>query len=91
MIYFIFYDISDTEKRNNVAEILESFGSRIQYSVFQCELKVDEVNFLFDELCNFIDSKTDRLDFFPVCKNCFEAKRIFGNVTSKENNSFLIL
>lgn len=32
------YDISDDERRNNVAKVLGEFGDRIQYSVFSCDV-----------------------------------------------------
>ena len=38
MIYFITYDIADNKRRLRVAKIRESWGYRIQESVFQLRL-----------------------------------------------------
>lgn len=90
MIYFISYDISDASNRSNTAKILEQYGRRIQYSLFQCELAVDEVNILFEKLCAFINLKCDRLHFYPVCKNCFESKTILGNDSMQEEQCLIL-
>lgn len=34
----ISYDISDDRRRNKIARLLEGYGYRVQYSVFECEL-----------------------------------------------------
>jgi CRISPR-associated protein Cas2 len=38
MRYLIAYDIPSNRWRNRLVKILEAFGERIQYSVFECEL-----------------------------------------------------
>ncbi len=38
VLVIVTYDISDNKKRNNIVKILETFGERIQYSVFECIL-----------------------------------------------------
>ena len=37
MHYTVAYDITDDKRRNRVAKILKDFGTRIQYSVFECD------------------------------------------------------
>ena len=37
MHYTVAYDITDDKRRNKVAKILKDFGTRIQYSVFECD------------------------------------------------------
>lgn len=38
VIVIVSYDISDDKKRRQVVKILEQFGERVQYSVFECIL-----------------------------------------------------
>ena len=35
MFYLVTYDITDDQRRTKVAKILEDFGDRVQYSVFE--------------------------------------------------------
>jgi len=37
--YIVAYDIADDRRRIHVANFLSSFGDRVQYSVFVCDLK----------------------------------------------------
>jgi len=36
--YIVCYDVSNSKRLRNVCQICESFGSRLQYSVFECFL-----------------------------------------------------
>ncbi len=50
MRYIITYDISDTKLRNKLSKILEKYGERVQYSVFELELSEREFRNLLSEL-----------------------------------------
>ncbi len=41
--YIVSYDIADPKRLRRVAKICEGFGSRLQYSVFECPL--DDLRF----------------------------------------------
>ncbi|MEW6376162.1 MAG: CRISPR-associated endonuclease Cas2, partial [Thermodesulfobacteriota bacterium] len=41
MFYVVSYDIPDDQRRIKIAKILEDFGDRVQYSVFECLLEQD--------------------------------------------------
>jgi CRISPR-associated protein Cas2 len=63
---FVSYDISSNKRRDKVAKTCESFGSRIQYSVFECPL--DELRFqkLKAELGEVINGDQDQVLFFSL-------------------------
>ena len=37
-MYLVSYDITSDKRRRKIAKILENYGKRIQYSVFECDL-----------------------------------------------------
>lgn len=81
--YVISYDISKTKVRNKVANILEGYGRRIQYSVFECD--VDEASFasLYAKLLEqALESGTDSIRIYHLCKKCSEEILTIG--TAKE-------
>jgi CRISPR-associated protein Cas2 len=39
LFYIICYDIPDNQRRKQISDLLEGYGSRIQYSVFECILE----------------------------------------------------
>jgi len=57
--YLIAYDISDDPRRNRVAKLLESYGDRVQYSVFVCDLKPARLVRLRGELGGLISNTED--------------------------------
>ena len=52
----ITYDISNTKKRNKVATLLEGYGFRVNYSVFELDVKPYKLHELLEELKEFMDS-----------------------------------
>lgn len=38
LFYVICYDIPDDKRRKKISDLLEVYGSRVQYSVFECVL-----------------------------------------------------
>lgn len=44
------YDIENDRRRTRVARILEGYGERVQYSVFECELKEPQLQRLVRSL-----------------------------------------
>ena len=39
--HLVTYDVRDPKRLRQVAKVLESYGSRLQYSVFRCRLDVE--------------------------------------------------
>jgi len=60
MNYLITYDISDTKKRNKIVKVLESWGYRVNYSVFELDLKPYELDKIVEELKLYFD-KSDSI------------------------------
>ncbi len=69
------YDIIDDKKRTRVAKILKDFGSRVQYSVFECRISDKQLAELKNLLTKAIDLKQDSIRIYFVCQEC--TRRIF--------------
>lgn len=70
-LYVIAYDISDDWRRQQVIKLIEQSGSRINRSVFECMLTIQEVKKLIDLLNAIIYFKEDTIVIYSVCKNCY--------------------
>ncbi len=68
-LWIIAYDISDDRVRYRVRNILKSYGVRVQYSVFECELSGNEKLALQMRLCEELE-KGDSLRWYPLCTWC---------------------
>lgn len=54
MLVVVTYDIPDDARRNRVAQYLEGFGWRVQYSVFECDLRERHLQRLVQGLTKLI-------------------------------------
>ncbi|QSB16762.1 CRISPR-associated endonuclease Cas2 [Natronosporangium hydrolyticum] len=61
--YLIAYDVSDDVRRTKVAKKLESYGDRVQYSVFIVDIRPAKLLRLRAQLTELINESTDSLLF----------------------------
>ena len=67
MIYIIAYDIADNKRRLRVAKTLESWGYRIQESVFQLRLDTATLARVRSRLAVLISETDDVIHIYPMC------------------------
>ena len=70
MRVLVSYDVVLDRRRTRVARCLESYGLRVQYSVFECELTVPIHARLVAELEKLIEPAEDSLRIYPLCARC---------------------
>ena len=72
MKYVVTYDISNDKRRTKLSDLLGAYGSRVNYSVFECELNQTKLDKLLYEieLKKLINKKYDSLRFYHLCENC---------------------
>jgi len=70
MRYVVCYDIADNSRRKRVSDTLDSYGDRVQESVF--EIVATRMQFVtcFEKLEASIDPKEDRLAVYSLCSSC---------------------
>lgn len=71
MRYVISYDIDSDKVRRKLAKLLEGYGVRIQYSVFECNLTEKRFQVLYKEIFKLTFQKSEGcVRFYSICKNC---------------------
>ncbi len=72
MTFVVTYDISNDKRRTKLSDLLGTYGVRVNYSVFECELNQTKLDKLLYEieLKKLINKKYDSLRFYHLCKNC---------------------
>ncbi len=64
--YTIAYDIPDDGRRVKVANILKSFGERVQLSVFECWLNPSQLQQLKTLVQKKLEPSQDSLRIYPI-------------------------
>ncbi len=71
MYIIISYDIKSDRRRAKLHKALKDYGTWVQYSVFECDLKKREFLKLRHRLKKlFSDEEEDSLRFYHVCDTC---------------------
>ena len=72
MHYLVAYDMPDNKKRKKLGELLEKYGTRVNFSVFEVTINETKLKQLLKRLKEekLIDKKTDSVRFYHLCQNC---------------------
>lgn len=91
MFHVVSYDISDDRKRTAVSKTLLDYGSRVQYSTFECILD-DEA--MLEEMIGRLSrivSDEDSVRIYVMCAKCEKVITILGHgEVSKDEKVFII-
>jgi len=76
----VVYDISDNKTRRIVGEILEAYGTRVNRSVFECQIKNEKQRKSLElAILNEIDIGADSVRIYSVCANCIKGSSVLGD------------
>ena len=78
LFYLVAYDITDNKRRKKIADILEGYGPRVQYSVFECVLNPKQYKQLQTRLKKVFRSEEDNLRFYPISDHTLKQVEIWG-------------
>ena len=84
MLRLVAYDISDPRRLRRVAIACLDFGIRIEKSVFECDLRNDQFDELWNRLKDIVDEETDRIVCYPICSACEKNVVTYGRAIHAE-------
>lgn len=72
MHYLVTYDIENDKNRKKLSDILEGYGYRVNYSVFEIEINSTKIKHLINTIDEkkLLNKNIDSLRFYHICKNC---------------------
>jgi CRISPR-associated protein Cas2 len=80
LLYIVTYDICCQRRRQKVADVLEAYGRRVQYSVFECLLEPKKYQELKHKLARYVDLPEDSLRFYPLSAHTSNQVEIWGKL-----------
>lgn len=78
LFYVVTYDIPSDKRRKKVANLLEGYGRRVQYSVFECVLSASKFDELRDRLYKCIKLGEDNVRFYPLSRHTLAGVTVWG-------------
>ena len=66
LFYVVTYDVPCDNRRRKIAKLLEGYGQRVQYSVFECVLANHKYQELKQRLKQRVKLPEDSVRFYPL-------------------------
>jgi CRISPR-associated protein Cas2 len=84
LFYVVAYDIPDDKRRKKVSDLLEGYGKRVQYSVFECVLSQGKYDELRSRLRKRVKLSEDSVRFYPLSRHTLSQVETWGGVSVTE-------
>jgi CRISPR-associated protein Cas2 len=91
MLIVVAYDVPDDRRRTRLANALEDFGVRVQYSVFECLLEPDQLAALRARVLAETDAAEDSVRIYRLCGECAARLEIHGLGRKTEDPEVYVL
>lgn len=91
LLYVVVYDIPCDKRRKKVSDLLEGYGRRVQYSVFECVLSAIKFDELRCRLKKQVKLPEDNVRFYPLSKHTLVNVETWGGLPVTEAPSSLII
>ncbi len=79
MLVLIVYDIPNDKRRLKLSNFLEGYGRRVQYSVFECFLNLDEMRQLFQKVKRRVKPEEDNIRFYWLSPDAVSKVLVIGS------------
>ncbi|MGK7883242.1 MAG: CRISPR-associated endonuclease Cas2 [Crocosphaera sp.] len=78
VFYLVTYDITCDRRRKKVSDLLEGYGQRVQYSVFECVLTKKQYKELCSRIKERVDLEEDSIRFYPISDHTLGQVEVWG-------------
>jgi CRISPR-associated protein Cas2 len=86
----ISYDISDDKRRSKAAKTLEDFGTRVQYSVFECRLEPAQLQQLKKRLQPYVKETQESVRIYHISADDVSRIEIIGSGQVTQDKPFYL-
>lgn len=79
MLVIVTYDVADHKRLAKVAKIMEDYGTRVQYSIFEIHADGAILSEIMRRVSGVLDEQNDSVRIYPLCKSCEKKTEVLGN------------
>ncbi|MGK7939090.1 MAG: CRISPR-associated endonuclease Cas2 [Crocosphaera sp.] len=81
MLVLVVYDIPDDKRRTKLSKFLEGYGRRVQLSVFECFLSLEEMRQLYERVQKRVKLEEDNVRFYWISREAVSRVLTIGSQT----------
>lgn len=78
VFFLLSYDITCDKRRAKIAKLMESIGERVQGSVFEAWLTMEELEKLVKKASKVLNEQEDSLRVYFLCDGCRSKVKVYG-------------
>jgi CRISPR-associated protein Cas2 len=78
------FDVSSDRRRRKLTKVLEEYGSRVNFSVFECLVSAAEAVELKRKIALCMKARKDNILVYSLCKNCIDKRVSILGATEEE-------
>ena len=78
MLAVVVYDIPDDKRRTKLSNFLEGYGRRVQWSVFECFLSLEEMRQLYEKVKKLVEPEEDNVRFYWISEEAVSRSLVVG-------------
>jgi CRISPR-associated protein Cas2 len=78
MLVVVVYDIPNDKRRTKLSNFLEGYGRRVQFSVFECFLSLDQMRQLYEKVKKLVDPVEDNVRFYWISEEAVSRVLVIG-------------
>jgi CRISPR-associated protein Cas2 len=78
MFIVVSYDVISDKRRNRISKLMLDYGTRVQRSVFECNLGPEQLKEMTERLLKVYDQKEDTIRVYFLCEGCVPKAHAYG-------------
>lgn len=78
------FDVSSDRRRRKIVKVLEKYGTRVNYSVFECLVTEGDAMELKRRIAIAMKAGKDNILVWPLCKTCIDRRVSILGVKEEE-------
>ena len=87
----VVYDIPSDKRRRKLSKFLEAYGRRVQFSVFECFISLEEMRQLHQKLKKFIVLTEDNVCFYWLFAEAMSMTLTIGSEKPEPPPKFYVI
>lgn len=89
-LVIVAYDVLDRRRLRRIAAMMEQYGVRVQFSVFECRLNKERMTRLLDDIKRVINRRHDKVTLIALCQSCVQrSERFIENGITTDANVYV--
>ncbi|KYC40383.1 CRISPR-associated protein Cas2 [Scytonema hofmannii PCC 7110] len=91
MLVLVVYDIPNDKRRTKLSNFLEGYGRRVQFSVFECFLSLEEMRELYEKVKKLVKPVEDNVRFYWISQEAVSRVLTIGGETPQPPPKYYVI